>query len=95
MCFLFLVNSNLSSYQLLVFRLVLVRYNNLDGLGFYSPSCSILEQYLWCGGYIVFPGEEVVGECYYKRGHSKSELQFLRSIVTKSRVIYMSAGLIL
>lgn len=46
-------------------------------------------------GYIVFPGEEVVGECYYKRGHSKSELKFLRSIVTKSRVIYMSAGLIL
>lgn len=95
MCFLFLVNSNLSSYLLLVFRLVLVRYNNFYGLGFYSPSCSILEQYLWCGGYIVFPGEEVVGECYYKRGHSKSELQFLRSIVTKSRVIYMSAGLIL
>lgn len=35
-------------------------------------------------GYIVFPGEEVVGECYYKRGHSKSELKILRSVVTKS-----------
>lgn len=49
MCFLFLVNSNLSSYLLLVFRLVLVRYNNLDGLGFYSPSCSILELLLQKG----------------------------------------------